>query len=106
MQLYVGPCHVVSAEIAVDMAMPIENPADCEVRYVIGFLQADEIFGYLKLSRGIVLSHDNARSHTARQTQVLLREQFHWDIFKHSPCRGVFTGWTNGTEPPPEGKTK
>ena len=31
-QLYVGPCHVVSEEIAVAMAVPIENPADCEVR--------------------------------------------------------------------------
>ena len=47
MQLYVGPCHVVSAEIAVAMAAPIENPADCEVRGVIRFLQADEILGYL-----------------------------------------------------------
>ena len=28
MQLYVGPCHVVSAEIAVSMAVPIENPAE------------------------------------------------------------------------------
>ena len=43
MQLYVGPCHVVSAEIAVVMAVPIENPADCEVRGVNSFLQADEI---------------------------------------------------------------
>ena len=46
-QLYVGPCHVVSAEIAVAVAVPIENPADCEVRGVIHFLQADEILGYL-----------------------------------------------------------
>ena len=43
MQLYVGPCHVASAEIAVVMAVPIEKPADCEVRGVIRFLQADEI---------------------------------------------------------------
>ena len=47
MQLYVGPCHVVSTEIAVAMAVPSENPADCEVRGVIRFLQADEILGYL-----------------------------------------------------------
>ena len=47
MQLYVGPCHVVSAGIAVAMVVPIENPADCEVRGVIRFLQADEILGYL-----------------------------------------------------------
>ena len=43
----VGPCHVVSAEIAVAMAVPIENPADCAVRGVIRSLQADEILGYL-----------------------------------------------------------
>ena len=47
MQLYVGLSHMVSAEIAVVMAVPIENPADCEVRGVISFLQADEILGYL-----------------------------------------------------------
>ena len=47
MQLYVGPCHVISAEIAVAMAVPIENPADCEVRGVIRFLHAVEILGYL-----------------------------------------------------------
>ena len=47
MQLYVGSCHVVSAEIAVAMAVPIGNPADCEVRGVISFLQPDEILGYL-----------------------------------------------------------
>ena len=47
MQLYVGPCHVVSAEIGVAMVVPIENPADCEVQDVIRFLQADEILGFL-----------------------------------------------------------
>ena len=29
------------------MAVPIKNPADCEVRGVIRFLQADEILGYI-----------------------------------------------------------
>ena len=47
MQLYVGPCHVVSAEIAVAMAGTIENPVECEVRGVIHFLQVDEILDYL-----------------------------------------------------------
>ena len=47
MQLYVGPCHMLCAEIAVAIAMLIENPADCEVRGVNRFLQADEILGYL-----------------------------------------------------------
>ena len=28
MQLYVEPYHVVSAEIAVAMAVPVENPSD------------------------------------------------------------------------------
>ena len=32
MQLYVGPCHVASAEIAVAMAVPIDNPADWDER--------------------------------------------------------------------------
>ena len=32
---------------------------------------------------GIVLLHDNACPHTAWQTQALLHEQFHWDIFEH-----------------------
>jgi len=38
-----------------------------------------------KLSRGIVLIHDNARPHTARLTQTLLRDEFHWDTFDHPP---------------------
>ena len=37
-----------------------------------------------KLSRGIILLHNNAHPYTARQTQALLREQFHWDI-EHPP---------------------
>ena len=41
-----GPCHVVTAEIVVAMAVPNENPADCEVRGVIRFLQADEVSVY------------------------------------------------------------
>ena len=47
MQLYVGPCHFVSEEIAVAMSVSIENPADCELRGVICFLQDDEILGCL-----------------------------------------------------------
>ena len=34
-QLHVGACHVVSAQIAVAVAVTIENPADCEVRSVV-----------------------------------------------------------------------
>ena len=47
MQLYVGPCHVVSSEIAVAIGVLIENPADYDVQCVIRFLQADETLGYL-----------------------------------------------------------
>ena len=47
MQLYVGPCQVLSADIAVAMAVAIENPVDCEVRVFIRFRQADELLGYL-----------------------------------------------------------
>ena len=36
-----------STETAVAMAVPIENPADCDVRGVIRFLQADQILCYL-----------------------------------------------------------
>ena len=71
------------------MAVPIENPADSEVRGVIRFLQADKILGLPcrrgKLPREIVLLHDSARPQAARQTQALLREQLHWDIFEHPP---------------------
>ena len=45
--VYVKPCHVVSAGIAVAMAVPTENADYCEVRSVISFLQADEILGYV-----------------------------------------------------------
>ena len=38
-----------------------------------------------KLSCGIVLLHDNALLHSAWQTQALLHDQFHWDIFKYPP---------------------
>ena len=38
---------MVGAKIAVAMAVPIENPADCELRGVIRFLHAYEILGYL-----------------------------------------------------------
>ena len=37
------------------------------------------------LSRVIVLIHDNARPHTARQTQTLLHDEFHWDTFDNPP---------------------
>ena len=58
--------HCAERPIAVAMAC-----ADCEVRGVIRFLQA-EILGYLaeELSCGIVLLHDNSRPHTSRQTNL------------------------------------
>ena len=75
MQLYVGPYQVVSAEIAVAMAVPIENPAYCEVRGVIRFLQADEILGYL---------NENASS----RVELFCCTTMHVRILpgRHKPC--------------------
>ena len=36
-------------------------------------------------ARGTVLIHDKARPHTARQTQTLLHDEFHWGTFDHPP---------------------
>jgi hypothetical protein len=36
------------------------------------------------LISGVVLLHDNARSHTAVRTRALL-EHFNWDLFDHCP---------------------
>ena len=88
MQLYVGPCHVVSAEIAVAMAVPIENSADCEVRSVIRFLQADEILGYLAEEtsfRRELFCCTTIHIRILPGRQALLREQLHLDIFEHPP---------------------
>ena len=84
MQLHVGSCHVVNAELAVVMAVPIENSARC-YSFSAGRWDLRLCCRRGKLSRGIVLLYDNARPHTARQTQALLREQVHWDIFEHPP---------------------
>ena len=43
MQLYIRPCHMVSAEIAVAMAVQFLNHAVYELIAVIRFLQDDEI---------------------------------------------------------------
>ena len=71
MQLYVGPYHVVSAK----MAVPIENPADCEMRGVIRFLQADEILGYLA---------EEASSHV--ELFCCTTMQIHLLPDRHKPC--------------------
>ena len=44
-----------------------------------------------KLSYDIVLIHDNACPHTARQTQSLLHDAFHWDIWSSSLQSGPGT---------------
>ena len=80
LQLYVGPCHVVSAEIAVATLCRLRIPQTVRCEVLFAFCRRKILD---KLSREIVLLHDNACSHTARQTQALLREQFHWDIFEH-----------------------
>ena len=41
--------HVLSAEIAVSVVVPIENPADCEVRGVTRFLQAEDASSRVEL---------------------------------------------------------
>ena len=84
MQLYVGPCHLV----AVARVVLIENPADCEVRGVIRFLQADEILGYLAeetSSRVELFCCTTMHVRILPGRQALLCEQFHRDIFEHPP---------------------
>ena len=69
-------------------ALPIGKPAGCEVRGVIRFLQAGEILGYLAeeaSSRVELFCYTTMHVRTARETQALLREKFHWDIFEHPP---------------------
>ena len=68
------------------MAVPIENPADCEVLFVF----CRPMRSYVILSKRQVLAWNcsvagQRKSAYARQTQALLREQFHWDIFEHPP---------------------
>ena len=66
------------------MAVPIENLADFEVR----FLQADEILGYLAeetSSRVELFCCTTVLVRILPGRQALLREQFHWDIFEHPP---------------------
>jgi histone-lysine N-methyltransferase SETMAR len=36
------------------------------------------------LSRGVLLHHDNARPHTARETQERIQEP-QWELFEHPP---------------------
>ena len=56
---------MISAEIPVAMAVPIENPADCNVRGIIGFLQADEILGYLAKEQALAWKCSVARQCTS-----------------------------------------
>ena len=82
MQLYVGPFRLVSAKIAVAMAVPIENPADCEVRGVIRFLQADDILGYLAKETSCRVKLFCCVMHV----RILPgRHKHYWDIFEHPP---------------------
>ena len=72
---------MVSAEIAVAMAVPIENPADC-------FLQTDEILGYLAEEASSLVELFCCTTMYVRilpGRQDLLREQFHWNMLEHRP---------------------
>jgi hypothetical protein len=94
------------------MNKKIDNPANCEVRSVIRFLNAQNVraidihrqltavYGesycatlrQLRyaiqnrrrglLSSGVILLHDNARPHAAVRTQAMLQE-FGWEVFEH-----------------------
>uniref|UniRef100_A0A1B6IVE1 Mos1 transposase HTH domain-containing protein n=1 Tax=Homalodisca liturata TaxID=320908 RepID=A0A1B6IVE1_9HEMI len=89
------------------MAALIENPAKCELRSVIRFLNAQnvrpiEIYRQIKavygdnamsaiqnkrrgmLSSKVVLIHDNARPHCSARTKAELNS-FKWQIFGHPP---------------------
>jgi histone-lysine N-methyltransferase SETMAR len=93
----------------------IDNPADCEVRFVIRFLNAQNILSvefmpqsitinaesycatlrHLRyaiknrrrglMSSGMMLLHDNARPHAAARTQAMLQECV-WEDFDHPVC--------------------
>jgi histone-lysine N-methyltransferase SETMAR len=94
------------------MSTKIDNPADCEVRSAICFLNAQNVLlvelmprgttinaeSYCAtlrglryaiqnrrqgiLSSGVMLRHDNARPHAAARTQAMLKE-FGWEVFEH-----------------------
>ena len=79
---------MVSAKIAEPWLclLRIQSSVKCELLFVFCWpMRSWVILPNWQLSNGIVLLYDNARQHTARQTQALLREQFHWDIFEHPP---------------------
>jgi histone-lysine N-methyltransferase SETMAR len=94
------------------MNKKIHNPADCEVRSAIRFLNAHNVLlvefmprsttinaeSYCAtlrrlryaiqnrwwglLSSGVLLLHDNACPHAAARTQAMLQE-FDWEVFEH-----------------------
>jgi hypothetical protein len=90
------------------MNKKIDNPADCEVRSVIRFLNAQNVHAIdihrqlmavygegvmtessvrkwcrmCLLSSGVMLLHDNVRPHAAARTQAMLQE-FGWEVFEH-----------------------
>jgi histone-lysine N-methyltransferase SETMAR len=94
------------------MNKKIDNPTDCEVRYVIRVLNAQNVLlvefmprgttinaeSYCAtlrrlryaiqnrrrrlLSSGVMLLHDNGYPHAAARTQAML-EEFVWEVFEH-----------------------
>jgi histone-lysine N-methyltransferase SETMAR len=90
------------------MNKKIDNPADCEVRSVIRFLNAQNVLvvGFMPqdttinaeslrrlryaiqirrrglLSSGVMFLHDNACPHATARMQAMLQE-FGWEVFEH-----------------------
>ena len=68
----------------------IPAPADREVRSMIKFVKLQKFQRSIQnkrrgmLSAGVVLLHDNARSHKARRSTHLLLE-FSWEVCNHPP---------------------
>ena len=71
------------------MEVLIPVPVDCEVRFVINFLQKlrraiqNKRLGLL--SAAVVLLHDNARPHTVRRPTHL--QEFSWEVLNHPPYK-------------------
>ncbi|GBO44480.1 hypothetical protein AVEN_174930-1 [Araneus ventricosus] len=78
-----GPGRSFSGEFG-GFSRPSPHKAESYCETLRGLLKAVKNKGRGKLSKGIVLLHDNERLHKARTTQGLLRT-FGWEVWKHPP---------------------